>query len=587
MGANVPVMRGGKVAYCLTVSVLSSQFDQVLKNARLPAHWVLAVFDPHGVVAARTHSPEKFVGGKAVPEVVRALLSEREEGVVETRTLEGIPSMVAYSRSSATRWSIGVGMPVEMFEAPLRHHFQQLVGIVSLLALIGVAGAWLFAKRTTAAIRSLIGPAAALGRGEPFAAPSAHLRETDEVAEAMSSAAVLLKQRTDELIRAKDAAESGNRAKSTFLAVMSHEIRTPLHAITGMAHLIRRSGVEPHQLDLLNRIDAASEHLIDIINDVLDFSKIEADKMVLEQAPLSICGLLDNVSSMIEQSAEAKGLDVAVEPCAVSGHVIGDLRRLRQALLNYANNAVKFTSKGTIELKSFIVEESDADALIRFEVRDTGIGISEEDKARIFAPFEQIDGSMTRQYSGTGLGLVITRKIAELMGGTAGVESQVGVGSTFWFTARLAKTKESLRTVKRAPDASPEHMLKRDYPDLRVLVADDDPDNRFISQHLLKAVWPIIDTAEDGVQAVERVTENAYDLILMDMRMPRMDGLEATRRIRGLPNGRNTIILALTANVFAEDRVKCMEAGMDGLIPKAMGTAEPFATILEVLSKSH
>jgi signal transduction histidine kinase/ActR/RegA family two-component response regulator len=391
----------------------------------------------------------------------------------------------------------------------------------------------------------------------------------------------------DDLRRAKESAEAANQSKSAFLANMSHEIRTPLHAITGMAHLIRRSGVTTQQAERLDRIDAAGQHLLGIINDILDLSKIEADKLVLEQTGVDISEIAEDVRIMIADRAKAKDIEVVVEMGSLPNHLIGDGTRLRQALLNYASNAVKFTDQGRIVFRIFVAEDNSDNALLRFEVQDTGVGIPPNVMARLFSAFEQADNSTTRNYGGTGLGLAITKRLARLMGGDAGATSKVGEGSMFWFTARLKK--DSRVTQLRSPVGaeSAEAVLKRDYSRLQIMVADDDPDNRYITQMLLKEVWPTIDVASDGIEAVELASRRSYDVILMDMRMPRMDGLDATRRIRKLPGGKDIVILALTANVFPENRAECIEAGMNDLIPKAASAEAPFTEILRCLTKRH
>ena len=408
-------------------------------------------------------------------------------------------------------------------------------------------------------------------------------RDADELEAHREHLEQMVEDRTAELSIAKDAAEAANIAKSAFLANMSHEIRTPLHAIIGMANLIRRSGVTPDQAEQLDRIDIASEHLLGIINSILDLSKIEADKLALHVAELDVNATVESVRALIEDSARAKGLELAFEPGPVPARLLGDVTRLRQALLNYASNAVKFTERGSVTLRTAVAEERPDAVLVRFEVSDTGVGIAPETIRQLFAAFEQGDNSTTRRFGGTGLGLAITRRLARLMGGDAGVASTQGVGSTFWFTALLAKATGTQATVAPAAAESPEAALKRGYGHLRVLLADDDPDNRYITQRLLNNVWPRIDLAEDGLEAVELATRNPYGLILLDLRMPRMDGLEAAKRIRRLPGGRDTVILALTANVFPENTRQCLEAGMDDLIPKGTRAEAPFATILKWL----
>jgi len=481
-----------------------------------------------------------------------------------------------------------------------------LVSFVLLTLVVMLLGAAFIRRRLSRPLEQLRAGVHALEEGRGMPIEVGHTgNELEELAAAFNSMAAHLRQfreeivrhrdhleeqvqlRTAELADAKAAAEVASEAKSAFLANMSHEIRTPLHAIVGMAELVRRSGATPEQKARLDRIDAASSHLVSVINDILDFSKIEAGKIALRESPVNVGAIVDNVRSMVSEAAQAKNLQLLTEVPPGLGRLVGDATRLRQALLNYAGNAVKFTENGSITLSASVVEEADDSVLIRFEVRDSGIGIAPEAVARLFSPFEQADSSTTRQHGGTGLGLAITKRIAELMGGSAGASSTPGVGSTFWFTARLKKAAGPEPLADSPSAESPEAVLKRDYGHLKVLIADDDLDNRYITQHLLAGVWPRVDLADDGVQAVELATRQEYDVILMDMRMPHMDGLEATRRIRALQTGKHPLIFALTANVFPEDRARCIDAGMTDLIPKASSAEAPFAIILESLLRSR
>jgi two-component system sensor histidine kinase/response regulator len=526
-----------------------------------------------------------------------------------------------------------------------------------------------------------------------------------------------------ELIEARDRAEAAARAKSSFLANMSHEIRTPMNAIIGLAHLLRRDATDENQAARIDKVTDAAQHLLGIINDVLDLSKIESGKFELEAIDFPVDPLLSRCCALVTDAARAKGLELVINTDGLPAMLRGDPTRLSQALVNLLGNAVKFTEKGSVTLLARATGEDACGVHLRFEVRDTGIGIAPERIGRLFTTFEQADSSMTRRFGGSGLGLAITRHLAQLMGGEAGVESVPGAGSRFWFTAclppastpapalretalhglhallvddlpearaalgsmlgqlglrvssaasgsdalalfRVAAMKgdpfavavvdvvmpgiDGIETVRQllaaspdeaapacllvsasvdaqvrlragelgvgrvlekpvslsalhdavlaaladrgveahppsAPDSHAEQTLRERHSGARILLAEDNPINQEVGTDLLRIAGLEVDVAGDGEQAVAMAQEGRYDLILMDMQMPVLDGLQASRRLRMLPALTSTPIIAMTANAFGEDRAACLSAGMNDHVAKPVDPTLLYDTLLRWL----
>jgi len=394
-----------------------------------------------------------------------------------------------------------------------------------------------------------------------------------------------------DLHQLKARADAASQAKTDFLSNMSHEIRTPMNSIIGMSYLALKQAAEPRQRDYLQKIHHSAQHLLGIINHILDFSKIEAGRIELELLDFTLDALMHNLANQLGEAAAARGLRLEFEIAPeLQLPLRGDPLRLEQVLLNFTSNAIKFSEQGVILVRARAVRTLGADTLVRFEVVDCGIGIAPEELPQLFAPFHQADPSTTRRYGGTGLGLVISKQLAELMDGEVGVESVPGEGSTFWFTARLASPPDGAAARRAASLGTAPVPGPGALAGSSILLVEDNAFNQQVARELLEDAGAGVVVAGNGSEALElmraRQDGAAFDCVLMDVQMPVMDGFEATRRIRLDPALKDTRVIAMTANAGLEDQARCLAAGMDEFVTKPVAPEILVATVARALGRS-
>jgi signal transduction histidine kinase/ActR/RegA family two-component response regulator len=582
---RIPVLADETVTHVLSVAFEPAHLTKLLRAHKLPPAWTPTVLDRNNRVIASL-KPDRLVGT-----TVSQVSGVPGDGLWWGINEKGDPVLRVFANSDQSGWRAFIEVPNYVIQAPLWRTFWLFGLLVTALLVISLTIALWFGHRIARPFQQLAEGARALGQQDMSLVPLASgVKEADQVSRAMAAAYTELTHREAalaasfrevaerdrqavELRAAKEVAEQASKAKSDFLAVMSHELRTPLTGVLGMADLLAAKSLNDEERYLVEEIRSSGRHLRDLISDVLDLSRIESGKLELEHTSFSISELLEAVRSLMTPQAIERGLDLTLELDESLPPILkGDPTHLRQVLINFVGNGLKFTNRGGVRISASHRQEQDGRIRLRFEVRDTGIGIPKDKQAELFKPFVQADRSITRQYGGSGLGLAISKRLVEAMGGTLGVDSLPGVGSRFWF--------EVVLETGDAAAAEPAKLDPATVPPRRILLVEDVELNRRLLQMMLSAHGHEVIFATSGAEAVELVVRERFDVVLMDVQMPVMDGVEATRQIRQMAGpAREVPIIGLTANVLASEQQRYLAAGMNACLTKPIDWDQLFAAL--------
>jgi two-component system, sensor histidine kinase len=586
---QIPIFIEGKVKFTLAMAFLSKRLNEIMHRQHIADSWVTGIYDRNGLLVARSKAADQLIGKPGAADAVR-YVAAHPEGSFDTVTLENTQVHTAFTHSALTGWTVLIAVPTAIATAELwRFLLFNATGTLAML-ILGVAVARHIGRRITTSLTKLGTPAQALGSGGDISFPVMDIIEFDRLRTALQTASDLIEQRARERDAAKDAerqmtisaaaAEQASRAKSEFLALITHELRTPLHGILGYAEMMRQEGgLSPLQTRRVDVMLGSGRHLLSMINAVLDLSQIEADQLELRPEPVDLMPLVVASFDLVRPAAEQKGLAL-VMPTFQAVRVYVDPTRLQQVLLNLLGNAIKFTPAGRVELRFRTTADG---AFVRLSVVDTGPGIAARHRDRLFRSFERLERSRKHDaIEGAGLGLALSARLAKLMDGRLGYEDNPGGGSVFWLEVPLHpdnSAREASAETSEAPDALPALQVRH------VLVVDDVAMNREIAASFLRKGDYHVTVAEGGLEAVDVASSTDFDVILMDVRMPGIDGLEATRRIRALSGPRGRVpIIALTAQVFADQVAACNAAGMDCHLGKPFTPEDLLALVARTIA---